>query len=61
MTVKQLKKAIEDLPDNMDVMIEKYEDEFNIHLLESATVKICKFIGEKVEPKEKCLILSDEI
>lgn len=64
MTVKDLKKIIESLPDNMDVVIEKVNDEFNLSLLEKAEVKECTFSEDEhseVSAKEDCLVLSDDL
>ena len=62
MTVKQLKDAIKDFPDDMDVMIEKTDDEFHFGLLESAQIKEVTFqSSEEEEAEQGVVVLSDEI
>ncbi len=63
MTVAELKKKIEKLPDHMDVVIKKEETEYPLSPVESAEVKMCSFGEEptgKAMAKDKCLVLSDE-
>lgn len=62
MNIKELKEKIKDLPDHMDVMMKQVNnDEFDLSIVENVEVKEVKFIGEKEEPKDKCLVISDEI
>jgi hypothetical protein len=61
MTVGELKEKLNSIPDNMDVMIEKIDQEFNLSLLENAEVKKCTFRDGKVWAKDDCLVLSDEV
>ena len=60
MTVKQLKEAIKDLPDNMDVFIEQNDYDHRISLANTAEVKNVKFSDRRLKAEDKCLILSDE-
>jgi len=64
MTVKELKKFIEHLPDDMDVMVEQSNDESRYGMAQSAGVIEVSFQDENV-PKEEwpdidCLVISDE-
>lgn len=62
MTIKELKEKIKDLPDLMDVFLDKDNGEFSLQLLERAEVKNCKFTGDGcLTSTEKCLVLTDEI
>jgi len=64
MKVKQLKKALEGVDENLEVFIHQDNDEFYYSLLESTTVDLISFsAGDDEEDKaeEKCLILTDEI
>ncbi len=62
MNIKELKEKIKDLPDLMDVFLDKDDGEFSLQLLERAEVKDCKFTGDGVQTtREKCLVLTDEI
>lgn len=60
MNKRELLEAIKDVPDNMDIFIEKTDDEFHLSGLNSATVKLCTFSDGKLKGKENCLVLSDE-
>jgi len=63
MTIKELKAKIKDLPDNMDVMIVKSNDEFKYSLCETANTEEVNF-GEEhgvVMATDACLVISDEI
>jgi hypothetical protein len=59
MTVKELKYLMNDLPDHLEVMIEKTDQEFNLSLLISAEIKECTFSDGKLKAKDNCLVLSD--
>lgn len=62
MTVKELKNKIKDFPDDMDVMIEKNNDEFHFGLLQSAKSQEVIFeSGDNKDAEIECLVLSDEI
>lgn len=67
MTVKELKLAIADLPDNMDVMLEQINDESRYAMAETAEVKPVTFMDEEfdVNPEEwpvvDCFVITDEI
>lgn len=62
MNIKELKEKIKDLPDHMDVMMKQVNnDEFDLSIVENVEIKEVTFIGEKEEPKDKCLVISDEI
>lgn len=64
MTIKQLKEAIKDLPDNMDVMIHQTWDESPMSMVEQITVQDVTFGSEDIDEKEwateKCLVLTDD-
>lgn len=59
MTVKELKKSLENAPDNMDVFIHQENDEFTHNSAESAIVEKVKFRGEKEIPEIECFVISD--
>lgn len=65
MTIKELKQAINDLPDNMDVMVYQTNDEYGFSLSETAQVQPVQFQDEEVPedewPTVDCLVISDEI
>lgn len=64
MTIGQLKEALKDIPDTMDVFIEKNNEEFHFSGCESAKVQQVTFIGDDEEeerPEEDCFVISDEI
>lgn len=63
MNIKELKAAIADLPDNMDVMIEQTNDESRYGLANEAEVENVVF-GDEDIPKEEwanedCLVIRD--
>lgn len=62
MNVKQLKEAIKDLPDNMDVMIYETFSEFTHTTAERAEVEDVGFYeepGGKKLASEKCLVIRE--
>lgn len=64
MTIKQLKQAIADLPDEMDVFIEEMETGFQFGFVENAFVREISFmedVGEKPICKANVLILTDRL
>lgn len=67
MNVGELKMILNGLPNHLDVMIEKVNDEFNLSLLEKADVRECTFSDDEdssfgiADAKDDCLVLSDEI
>lgn len=62
MTIKELKEKMHGVPDNMDVMIEKVESEFEIALAERAEVKNVLFRdGKGSHANEMCFVITDEI
>lgn len=65
MTVKQLKAAIADLPDEMDVMLDSNPEEGLYGMAESATVKKVDWKSDEIPKKEwvtnDCLVISDEL
>lgn len=61
MTVKQLKEAIKDAPDDMDVFIEKTNDEHQLTLLEKAVVMEVQFSDGKLKAHDDSVVLSDEL
>jgi len=63
MNVKQLKIAIKDLPDNMDVFVAERKTEFAYGLVNSARVKKINFVEEpdgEVLAQDNVLILDEE-
>jgi len=65
MTIKQLKAAIADLPDDMDVMLDSNPEEGLYGLAESAIVKKVNWQDEEIPEEEwvtnDCLVISDEM
>lgn len=65
MTVKDLKKAIADLPDHMDVMVEQTNDEGRYGMSERVEVRAVLFQDEEIPSEEwdrvECLVISDDI
>lgn len=63
MTVAQLKKAIENLPDNMDVFVGERETDFLYGLVDKIEVKEINFYESPDEDKplasDRVLILSE--
>lgn len=62
MNVKELKAAIADLPDDMDVMIEQTNDESRYGLANEAEVELVKFQdgdNDEVFAEEDCLVIRD--
>ena len=64
MTIKELKIAIANLPDNMDVMIEQTSDESLYGMAQKAEVRSVILKGDDIPKKEwakvDCLVISDE-
>ena len=64
MTVKELKKFIEHLPDDMDVMVEQSNDESRYGMAQSAVAMEVSFQDEDILKDEwpyiECLVISDE-
>jgi hypothetical protein len=63
MNIKQLKEKIKDLPDHMDVVIQRENTEFPMSLAETGKVVKASFSEEpngKVLAKDKVFIISDE-
>ena len=63
MNVKELKEAIADLPDSMEVFIGERKSEFKCGLLNSATVREINFTEEPygdVIGTDNALVLEDE-
>jgi len=63
MTVKELKEAIENLPDSMDVFMDERRTEYNYGLVNSAFVREIDFSDEwdeAVVATDKVLIISEE-
>lgn len=63
MTIKQLKEKIKDLPDYMDVAIQKENTEFSVSLAETGIVITASFSeepGSEVLGKDDVFLISDE-
>jgi len=65
MTVKELKAAIADLPDDMDVLLHQHNDESHFSMSEKAEVRTIKFEDAEMDPEEwadlECLCITDEL
>ncbi len=61
MTILELKEAIKDLPDNMDVFIEKSNGDFSYALVEMAKPKTILFLDADLKGSDYCFVLTDEI
>ncbi|UXD67721.1 hypothetical protein MUK51_10810 [Sphingobacterium faecium] len=62
MTVKELKQAIADLPDHMDVFMEEMETGFQFGLVNSAVVQEINFKEDpygEILSREKVLVLKE--
>lgn len=60
MTIKDLKNKIKDLPDNMEVLINQTDDQFNYSGLNSVTEVDVRFSDGDTYAYDKSIILSDE-
>lgn len=60
MTVLQLKKALENMPDNMDVFIKQSDEDFIHSLSMSVEKKFIKFSDGEVSANAEVVIISDE-
>lgn len=63
MNVKQLKEAIENLPDSMDVFVSERKTEFTYGLVNSAKVRKIDFVedpGGEVLAQDNVLVLDEE-
>ena len=63
MTVKELKEAIKDLPDTMDVFMDERLTEFTYGLVNSAEVREINFMEDidgPVMASDKVLVLSED-
>lgn len=65
MTIKELKEAINDLPDYMDVLIHQENEESYFSMSETHEVRKITFQDEELQPEEwaelECFIITDEI
>ncbi len=65
MTIKELKNAIKDLPDHMDVLVHQEYDESYFSMSESCNVRKITFQDEEMDPEEwaevECFCITDEI
>ncbi|MFA6058947.1 MAG: hypothetical protein WC756_12165 [Taibaiella sp.] len=61
MNVKQLKEALKDKSDDLDVFFEQTNDEFRYSLLEKVTTREITFADGKLKAKETCLVLTDDL
>lgn len=65
MTIKELKKAIENLPDHMDVMIKQENEESPFSMSEKMEVRKITFQDEEIDPEKwaevECFCITDEI
>lgn len=62
MNIKELKEAIKDLPDNMDVMIEQTNDESRYGMANEVEVENVKFQdgdNDEVFAEVDCLVIRD--
>lgn len=62
MTLQEFREKTKNLPGHLDMMMKQVNNyEFDLSIVENVEVKEVTFIGEKEEPKDKCLVISDEI
>lgn len=65
MTIKELKIAINDLPDDMDVLIHQEDEESYFSMSQRYEVRKITFQDEETEPEEwaevDCFCITDEI
>lgn len=65
MNIKELKKAIESLPDEMEIMLESNQEEGLYSISQSAKVKKVNWQSEEIPEEEwpinDCLVISDEL
>ena len=65
MTIKELKIAINDLPDDMDVLIHQEDEESHFSMSQSHEVRKITFQDEEMDPEEwaemDCFCITDEI
>lgn len=65
MTIKELKNAIKDLPDHMDVLIHQEDDESHFSMSQTHEVRKITFQDEEMDPEEwaelECFCITDEI
>jgi len=65
MTVKELKKALENAPEDMDVIINQVNDDYAYNLAETASIDDVVFGSEDIPRKhwatEKCFVISDQL
>lgn len=59
MTIKELKEKIKDMPDNLDVFIERSgDDEYRYNMAETAVFRKVKFYDEDLEGEANVFIIS---
>lgn len=61
MTIKQLKEKIKELPDNMEVFIEKENGDFAYTIVEEAEVKKLKFSDGTLIAHDEVFLITDEL
>lgn len=65
MDLGEFRKLTAHLPDLIDLMLVKTDDEYHFGMVQSVKVKGVKFTSEDIPKKErptiKCIVLSDEI
>lgn len=60
MTIKQLKEKLKDIPDNMDVFIEKSDGEYWYQLVEFAGVQKLQFEDGEMKSLDDVFVISDD-
>jgi hypothetical protein len=61
MIAKELKALLENVPDNMDIFIEKFDDDFGCSLANQAKVKSVGMRDGKLYAEVDVFVISDEI
>lgn len=65
MTVKELKKALENAPEDMDVIINQVNDNYAFNLAEKASIDDVVFGAEDIPRNqwatEKCFVITDQL
>jgi hypothetical protein len=61
MTVRELREALKDKPDTMDVVICQVNDEYRFSLLEAVELKEVDFVDGEVRAPAQVVILTDEL
>lgn len=65
MTLGEFREKTKHLPDNTDMMLTQYDDEFKYASVESAEIEPITFVGPGIAKHERaivdCLVITDQI